>query len=146
MIPVLFPEQVISKFKRLIGSGDNFHLYIAAESGTVTTVSKNNRPLVLTNSWHQELINVPGFEAGDEGPERAADNCLAGQVGGLVFLGKTQPVVVDINNQVILINGVNEDRTSTWVSTFFVISDSRCSSISILLEWQCRWKKWVHFL
>lgn len=50
-----------------------------------------------------------GFSTGDEGPQGAANNRLIGKVGRIIFQGKTQPGVVKINDDVVAVNGVDEE-------------------------------------
>jgi len=112
-------EQLISKFNNPIGGGNDFHLDVADHSRAIAAVSEDNPSLGLANLLQQNVIDVMGFGTGDEGPEGAADNRLVGKVGCIIFQGKTQPGLIEINNDIVAINGVDGEGWFDLIHVFY---------------------------
>lgn len=119
MRSTLLAKQVASKLDSLIGGWENFHVHVATQGRAVTAVGKDDLTLLSTNLSHEETVDLPDFRASDETPEGTSEDVRAGQVGSVVFTGKAQPVGVNVDDNVVLINSMDKEPGPGRTRAFF---------------------------
>ncbi|HEX5364057.1 MAG TPA: hypothetical protein VFW59_07290, partial [Gallionella sp.] len=99
-----------------VGQQRNAHFHIAAQIGRIAPEGQIAYRFVRPHPLEQGFMDVPGFRIVNEIPQRLLADVPAGHALPVIGCGEQVPLIVEIDQQIVLVYLINDFKRITWHS------------------------------